>query len=345
MSSRDESNRSQRNRRTPQQRPTDASRRQSQTWDIDPAEIDRYLSGRPSREEDTAQRTGRRPASSGETADQLSRLQSAVGRRPAQPRDDAAETYRVQPARRERPQPEPEPAPSYDNDEFDAYEEESVGARYADDTSNHGYDDEWEEPAPVRQRQQRRSTPERRTSRSQPERRYEQDPADLYDDTGYDDELYNDDPYLGYEDDRLDRRPPRTPRQRQQVRISKPNLPKVNIPTSISESPLLGDRPSLIMIGVALLSVALMSFVVSDRIGLLGDSIPTHVSASGDPENMQSRDAVWNIPLLAGMVMLMNVAASWFIARIDRFATRFLMAAGLLVHFIAWVALFKYLWE
>jgi hypothetical protein len=45
------------------------------------------------------------------------------------------------------------------------------------------------------------------------------------------------------------------------------------------------------------------------------------VSASGDPENLQTREAVWNIPLLAGMVMLMNISASWFISRIDQFAT------------------------
>jgi hypothetical protein len=88
-----------------------------------------------------------------------------------------------------------------------------------------------------------------------------------------------------------------------------------------------------------------MAFLVSDRIALLGGTIPTHVSANGDPENIKTRDAVWNIPLLAGMVMLMNIGASWFISRIDRFASRFLLSAGLLVHFIAWVALIKYLWE
>lgn len=225
---------------------------------------------------------------------------------------------------------------------YDDYVDEgwdSQAQQYSDD--DYGTDDVWEEPAPAPQPVRRRQAPRQAPRQAQ---RYEPEPLDVYDD----EEFYNDDPYLSYEDDEIDRRPPRAPRTaraRTQPKISRPNLPKVTIPRSVTDSPLLSDRPALIMIGVALLSVALMSFLTSDRIGLLGETIPTHVSASGDPENIMTRDAVWNIPLLAGMIMVMNVAASWFISRIDQFASRFLLSAGLLVHFIAWVALIKYLWE
>lgn len=344
MSSQDGSNRSQRNRRTSgQPRPSEPNRRQNQTWDVDPAEIDRYLSGRPSRAEDAPNRSGRR-GSSGETADQLSRLQNAVGRRRTEPRNTNAESYRLQPTRRERVQTPPAEPEAYYEDQA-TLDDGGIETGGTDSPGGYEYDDQpWDEPAPTPRTPPRRSTPRTTGAASRPARRYEPEPAPLYDDPDYDEELYNDDPYLGYEDERLDRRPPRTRRPRQQTKMSRPNMPKVTIPAAFSDSPLLADRRSLIMIGVALLSVALMSFVVSDRIGLLGDTIPTHVSANGDPENIKTRDAVWNIPLLAGMVMLMNIAASWFISRIDQFASRFLLAAGLLVHFIAWVAIFKYLW-
>lgn len=233
----------------------------------------------------------------------------------------------------------------YDDEGYADYTDEPYDVVPRPASRDYQYEDDavWEEPAPAPRQQSRRPRTSQRQVTPQPQRaqRYEPAPLDTYDD----EEFYNDDPYLSYEDERLDRRPPRTQRPRQQVKISKPNLPKVTIPKSVTDSPLLGDMPSLIMIGVSLLSLAIMAFLVSDRMSLLGQTIPTHVSASGDPENLKTRDAVWNIPLLAGMVMLMNIAASWFISRIDRFATRFLLAAGLLVHFIAWVALVKYLWE
>lgn len=233
---------------------------------------------------------------------------------------------------------------------YDSGEDEADDFIYDDVAPARDYDDAWDEepwdepepePAPPPRRRTAQS-PARRASRQQrPVRRYEPEPLDVDED----DELYNDDPYLGYEDDQIDRRPPRPARvTRQRATIKKPNLPQVALPRSMTDSPLLSDTPALVMIGIAVVSVALMSFVVSDRVSVLGDTIPTHVSASGDPENLQTREAIWNIPLLAGMVMLMNVAATWFISRIDRFATRFLLGAGLLVHFIAWVALVKYLW-
>lgn len=340
MSSQDGPNRSQRSRRTTgQQRPGNASRRPNQSWDIDPAEIDRYLSGRPSRAEDAARRPGRGEAA-GDTAEQLSRLQNAVGRQPRQGDPEQTATYRT---RQRRPEPQPQPTDYYDDEGY--VDDTAYDAPYTDDVQSYGYDDEqWIDEAPAAP--PRRSPAARQPARQpRTSRRPEPEPSPYFPDDEYDDELYNDDPYLGYEDDDIDVRPTRPARQRQRGNASRPAMPKITIPSSISQSPILADRMALIMIGVSLLSLALMAFIVSDRINLLGDAIPTHVSASGEPEQMQTREAVWNIPLLAGMVMLMNFAASWFISRIDGFATRFLLASGLLVHFIAWVALIKYLWE
>ncbi len=346
MSSEDEANRSRRTPRTSQQpRRSDTPGRRNQTWDVDPAEIDRYLSGRPSRSEQSESQAPRQ-GSGGSTADQLSRLRNAVGRgrdtgdSPAPSR----ESYRATPQRAQRDE--------YEDDRDVGYEDEYADEDPYDVEPGTGYDaydeDEaaWEEPAPAPQRRSTRPTASRASQRQRPARRYEPEPIDVYED----DELYNDDPYLGYEDDQIDRRPPRSSRParrpaRQRPAMSKPNLPNIALPKSVTDSPLLADMPSLVMIGVAIVSVALMSFLVSDRLHVLGDTIATHVSASGDLENLRSRDAIWQIPLMAGMIALMNLAAAWFISRIDGFAARFLLAAGLLVHFIAWVALFKYLWN
>lgn len=345
MSSQDGANRSRRTPRSSQQpRRPDTPGRRNQTWDVDPAEIDRYLSGRPSRSEQSANRQPREePRSS--TADQLSRLRNAVGR--------GRETGAVPPSPRQTSRPARREV--YEDDVDTGYEDAYPAANAYDEGPSPGdetyvaYEDEdevaWEEPAPPR-RPARAAAP-RATRQQRPAQRYEPETIDVY---AEDDELYNDDPYLGYEDDQIDRHPPRSQRParrpaRQRATAPRPSLPSISLPKSMTDSPLLADMPSLVMVGIAIVSVALMSFLVSDRIQVLGNTIATHVSASGDPENLRTRDAIWQIPLLAGMVMLMNIAAAWFISRIDSFASRFLLAAGLLVHFIAWVALFKYLWN
>ncbi len=346
MSSQDGANRSRRTPRTSQQprRPENPGRR-NQTWDVDPAEIDRYLSGRPSRSEQSESQAPRQ-ASGGSTADQLSRLRNAVGRgRDAnEAPEPSRQSYRATPQRASRDAYEDDVESGYDDvyPDEDPYEE-------APSTGYDAYEDDdaaWEEPVPAPQRRPARPSTSRASQQQRPTRRYEPEPIDVYED----EELYNDDPYLGYEDDQIDRRPPRSARPtrrpaRQRPAMSKPNLPSLTLPKSVTDSPLLADMPSLVMIGMAIVSVALMSFLVSDRLHVLGDTIATHVSASGDPENLRTRDAIWQIPLMAGMIALMNLAAAWFISRIDGFAARFLLAAGLLVHFIAWVALFKYLWN
>jgi hypothetical protein len=204
------------------------------------------------------------------------------------------------------------------------------------------YEDEEPEPVPVRQPRRQQSV------RRQPQASRQQRPAPrqpVYEDE-YDEELYADDPYLTYDqdDDWEVPAPRRASRPRPQVKLGKPNLPKMTMPRSISQGELANDIPALAMIGAAILSAAIMAIVVSNRIDVLPLTIPTHVSASGVPENLQGRNAIWGVPLLTSALSLMNIAAAWFFARIDLFAARFMLGASLLVQFIAWVAVLKYLW-
>lgn len=121
-------------------------------------------------------------------------------------------------------------------------------------------------------------------------------------------------------------------------------MPKITVPKAITQAEVLNDITSLSLIVAAVLSIAIMSIVVSNRIDNLPAIIPTHVSASGVGEALKGRNALWSVPLLASALSLMNVAAAWFLARMDLFAARFLLGASLLVQFIAWIAVFKYLW-
>lgn len=349
MSSRDGSDRTGRRRRSGQSNrganePRPTQRTAQPTWDIDPAEIDRYLSGRPSREEETnasASPRSRNKVSEG-TAGQLNRLQRAVNHRrapqqaPSQRTSRSASTGRQQFAE-----------PDYRVDEA-----------YADDTYTEleNPDDEpYEEAAPLApvRRKRPQEQPQRKATarQAQPSRQRRQPSKrpqpvyDEYDDRG-DDELYADDPYLTYDDERDWEVPTsrRTARTRPKVKFTTPNLRKPSMPQSVTGAALLNDIPSLAMIGAGILGAAIMAIVVSNRLDLLPLTIPTHVSASGVPENIEGRGALWSVPLLTAALSLMNIVTAWFLAKADMFAARFMLGAALLVQFVAWIAVIRYLW-
>ncbi|MGC4108659.1 MAG: hypothetical protein QM753_20235 [Thermomicrobiales bacterium] len=277
MSSRDGSGQSGNKRRAakadPYSSPTQAA------YDIDPAEIDRYLSGQPQRA--ASQRATRpTPSSTHTTPDQLDRLRRLVESDDATPFTPARQTtaYREptssSSARRT-------PSSSYDNVYYeDDYVYDPQGSTdYLDD-----YPGQWEE---------------------------EGDPA--------------------------------VANGSQRGTRAKPSLPRVTIPRSVTNAAILADRTALTFIGLGIVSLIGMAVLVSNRINTLPAQIGTHVSASGVLEDFASRDAIWRVPLLALMLTLMNVVISVFAARFDRFASRLVLAAGLVVQFLAWVALIRIL--
>lgn len=324
MSSRDGSGRASRRNRAPNQGNAGhgaAPRRNQPTgqWDIDPAEIDRYLSGRPTREQESS-RSARQP--SRDTAYQLDQFQ----RQRDQTARPAQRYGRPAPAGRQQFSV-PEEEPGFE----DVYDDYGTG----DDDAAYFEDDWYDEPRPARQSVRPAPRRDRRPVREQEPTYYDED-----------EELYADDPYLTYDDDVYGAPAPAPRRQRPRpgVSVGRPNLPKFTVPRAISEAELVNDRPSLILIGAAILSVAVMAIVISNKLAGLPSVIPTHVSATGVGEALRGRNALWGIPLLASALSLMNIAAGWFLARLDLFATRFLLSASLLVQFVAWIAVLKYLW-
>jgi len=159
-----------------------------------------------------------------------------------------------------------------------------------------------------------------------------EEPYDAYD-------AYDED---GYDDAEPTPRRSRTRRSTPSLpKLTMPALPKITMPSRVSEAAIFSDVLSLSLMGVSALSLAIMAILLANRIDGLPQIISTHVSASGTEEGLASRSALWSIPILGLFLTLMNVAIATFTARIDRFASRFVLAASLLVQIVAWVALLR----
>lgn len=107
---------------------------------------------------------------------------------------------------------------------------------------------------------------------------------------------------------------------------------------------LLADQPALVLLGLAALGLAGMWAVVGLRMGALGPALELRLDAEGSPSSWGSPDTLWRLPLLATVATLMNVLVAWRAASADRFASRFMLAAALLVQVLAWLALIGLAW-
>ena len=137
--------------------------------------------------------------------------------------------------------------------------------------------------------------------------------------------------------------------QRQRARqtrpsIQRPSIKRPTLPPSIANADIVNDAPALAFVGLSTLGLAAMAITVANRIGSVPPVVPTHVSASGILEHFASQSTLWQLPLLATMLTLMNLVAAWFVSPLDRFASRFLLATGLVVQFVVWVAVLRILW-
>lgn len=186
------------------------------------------------------------------------------------------------------------------------------------------------------------STPTTRSRSATQETSQTRLPTPQIDYVEYDTDIDEFDPYDEYDDDFTEydapRRAPRAQRQ-----VSMPNLKRPSLPPAIANAELVNDVPALAMIGGGLVSLLAMSILVGNQASTLAPEFATHVSASGVLEDFSSESAIWNLPLMAGAFTLMNLAIAWFTAPIDRFASRFVLAAALLVQLLIWVAVIRIL--
>jgi hypothetical protein len=122
-----------------------------------------------------------------------------------------------------------------------------------------------------------------------------------------------------------------------------PSVSRPSLPPAIANADLVNDAPALGIIGVGLASIAAMAILVANQADSLAPSFATHVSASGILENFSDESAIWRLPTMAAAFTLMNIAIAWFISPMDRFASRFVLAAALVVQIVAWVAVVRIL--
>lgn len=296
MTSRDGSNRNNRPIRTQSDQAPRAPQRQGDQWELDAEDLNRYMSGQPSKNP---------------RFDPYGRSQTS------------GQTERPQP-RRTQPQPQPEPEPQYDD--YGTYEEDAwVDEGLVDDYQDTAYEEA--APAPARQ-------PQRRQPRPAARQRVTDEPE------YYDDDLYED-PFV-LDEDEVSERSPRPERRAPRPRVQR-QAPNFTIPPAIAEAPIIKDRITLGMMAVLLVSLLAMIIIVATGKDDLGTLIFTHVNANGEAEGILGADAIWNLPLIAGMVTLINGVLAWFISRWGMFLPRFLLGGAIGVHFMVWVSILFYL--
>lgn len=97
------------------------------------------------------------------------------------------------------------------------------------------------------------------------------------------------------------------------------------------------------LLGAGLLSLAAMVVLVAVRYGDASAPLAVRLNAAGIPDRWGTPRLLWRLPVMAGMLLAMNLVAAWAISSTDRFAARFIAAATVAVHLVVWVALVKLL--
>ncbi len=120
------------------------------------------------------------------------------------------------------------------------------------------------------------------------------------------------------------------------------DLSAARMPTFVSRADMLTDQVSGMLLGANLLSLIVMIIWLATSMGSLPDVLVMHIDPAGFPDGWGTPPVLWRLPLIAGMSLLMNLVVAWFVAPIDRFAARFVLAAALGVQLIVWVAVLDF---
>lgn len=128
------------------------------------------------------------------------------------------------------------------------------------------------------------------------------------------------------------------PRTRQPMTI-----PAVRVPGFPPLSDLFADRMIPILLAGGAVGVMLMVALLSSQLDGLAEAIVIHLDAAGVPDRWGPPEVLWRLPLMATMVILLNLVIAWAVSPLDRFAARFMLAASLIVQLIVWVAVLDFL--
>ena len=155
------------------------------------------------------------------------------------------------------------------------------------------------------------------------------------------------DPYFYDDGDDLDYPAPASlgPRSRRAAR-RRPTVvvPQIRLPASVAEADLTRDPVALGLLGAALILALVSALVALSRIGDLPSVIELRYDAYGAPSRWGPPKSLWQLPLLIVMVTVINLVLAASLSRRDRFASRFLLAAALVIGLLTWVPLARFLW-
>jgi hypothetical protein len=210
----------------------------------------------------------------------------------------------------------------------------------------------WSSPARRRRREAEQLRPEEPVESASPARRRASEPApDPYledvEQTDWAGEPIDEDfDHWGT----AENAPPSTRRYapgRARRRVARPRaavtLPAVRVPSSISQSDLLHDPIALALLGGGAVLAFVMALVTATRVGDLPSVLVLREDAYGMATRWGPPKSLWQLPLLVTMVTLINLVLAAAVSRFDRFASRFLLAAALVVAVVAWVPVAHFL--
>jgi hypothetical protein len=93
------------------------------------------------------------------------------------------------------------------------------------------------------------------------------------------------------------------------------------------------------LVAAVLLDIVIMAVIMA-RYNRLPETLVLHWNGDGAPDRFGSTRQIWIIPTITWLVTIGNFALAWGVAAIDRVASRFLLAATLVVELMALIALY-----
>lgn len=148
-----------------------------------------------------------------------------------------------------------------------------------------------------------------------------------------------DDPDLDYQEPAVRYRARRAARPRPTI-----VMPRVQVPASVAGADIVRDPVALALLGAGVILALISALVTFSRVRRLPESIELRYDAYGLPTRWGPPESLWQLPLLVAMVTIISLVIAVAVSRHDRFASRFLLAAALVVGLLTWVPLARFLW-
>ena len=97
------------------------------------------------------------------------------------------------------------------------------------------------------------------------------------------------------------------------------------------------DQRGMALIGLAVVSLFLLTALVFLAFPALPNSVPIHFGASGQPDRFAPRAYVFTFPVIGLLVLLANTLIGWALNKRERLAGHLAWGGALLVQILVWV--------